>query len=361
VGVTVRNSCKTPNSGNTGDNVTITGTGFGTTQGSNTVKFNGATATVTSWSNTSIQTTVPAAATSGPVVVTVSNAPSDGVNFTAPPEINGISPQPAAVGANVTITGQNFGATQGSSVITCNNFSPFVSSWTSSSITVQRCLNGAGPAPLEITVNGVSSVLAVIDGILGPTISGFIPGGIAPVGAQVLIQGANFGATQGQSSVTVQGVAVTPVRWSDTGIVITIPNVATGFDTVTVTVGGASASGGLQVGALPVPSSLQVSPTAVNLLIGGTQQFNAVDQFGSPRPDATWSIDNTSLATLNTDASPLTGSIAVLTAVAAGKVNLKATVQGVTAMTAVTISFATSFPTGTVLWSAPPVSGFVPS
>jgi hypothetical protein len=350
----------TPNSGNTGDSVTITGTGFGTTQGSNTVKFNGATATVTSWTNTSIKTTVPAAATSGPVVVTVSNAPSDGINFTASPELSGISPQPAAAGASVTITGNNFGTSQGTSTFTCNGTAMFPSTWTSSSITVQGCVNGAGPIPVEITVNGVSSVPAVIDGILNPAISLVIPG-IAPVGARVLIQGANFGATQGQSTVTVQGVAVVPVSWSDTGIVISIPNVAIGSDTVAVTVAGASALASLQVEILPMPSSLQVSPGAVNLLIGGTQQFNSVDQFGQPRPDATWTVDNASLATITTDASPMTGSIGVLTAVAAGTVTLTATVQGVTAHTLVTISSLASFPPGTVLWSAPQQTGFVPT
>src|SRR5262249_39744249 len=73
-----------PTSGAAGTAVTITGTNFGATQRTSTVKFNGVTATPTSWSTTSIQTTVPATATTGPVVVTVSALASNGVTFTVP-------------------------------------------------------------------------------------------------------------------------------------------------------------------------------------------------------------------------------------------------------------------------------------
>jgi hypothetical protein len=62
--------------------VTISGTGFGATQGGSTVKFNGTAATPTSWSATSIVAPVPTGAASGNVVVTVAGAASNGVSFT---------------------------------------------------------------------------------------------------------------------------------------------------------------------------------------------------------------------------------------------------------------------------------------
>jgi hypothetical protein len=71
-----------PTSGLVGASVTITGANFGAAQGANAVKFNGTTATPTSWSATSIATKVPAGATTGNVVVTVGGAPSNGVSFT---------------------------------------------------------------------------------------------------------------------------------------------------------------------------------------------------------------------------------------------------------------------------------------
>jgi hypothetical protein len=46
-----------------------------------TVTFNGTTATATSWSDTSIQVTVPNGATTGNILATVSNAASNGVSF----------------------------------------------------------------------------------------------------------------------------------------------------------------------------------------------------------------------------------------------------------------------------------------
>src|SRR2546422_8916 len=63
----------TPNSGAVGATVTIAGSNFGSSQGTSTVKFNGTTATATSWSSTSITVHVPSGATTGNAVVTVSN------------------------------------------------------------------------------------------------------------------------------------------------------------------------------------------------------------------------------------------------------------------------------------------------
>jgi hypothetical protein len=71
-----------PASGAVGTAVTIAGANFGSSQGSSTVKFNGTTAAPTSWSATSIAVTVPAGATTGPVVVTVGGQASSGVTFT---------------------------------------------------------------------------------------------------------------------------------------------------------------------------------------------------------------------------------------------------------------------------------------
>jgi len=71
-----------PSSGAIGASVTISGTGFGTTQGSGTVSFNGTTTTVTSWNDTSLIMTVPTGATTGNVVVFASGVNSNGAAFT---------------------------------------------------------------------------------------------------------------------------------------------------------------------------------------------------------------------------------------------------------------------------------------
>jgi hypothetical protein len=69
-------------SGPVGAQVTINGLNFGAQQGSNSASFNGVAANVTSWSNTSINVTVPSGATTGQVVVVVSSQQSNGILFT---------------------------------------------------------------------------------------------------------------------------------------------------------------------------------------------------------------------------------------------------------------------------------------
>lgn len=81
---------------------------------------------------------------------------------------------------------------------------------------------------------------------------------------------------------------------------------------------------------MPVPVSVQVTPVGINLAVGNSQLFTAVDNLGRPRTDATWTIGNSSIATITTDASPW------LTAVAAGSTTLTATVQGVSAQAEIT-------------------------
>lgn len=105
-------------------------------------------------------------------------------------------------------------------------------------------------------------------------------------------------------------------------------------------------------GTLPAPNTLTVTPTGVNMLVGGTQQFNANDELGRVRTDATWTVSDTTVATITTDSSPL------MTAVAAGQVTLTASVGSVTGQTTVNILSGTSLPDGTLLWSAPPPAGF---
>lgn len=60
--------------GSVGSQVVIGGTGFGATQSGSTVLLNGAAVTINSWSDTSIMITIPAGATTGPMLVSV--APS---------------------------------------------------------------------------------------------------------------------------------------------------------------------------------------------------------------------------------------------------------------------------------------------
>jgi hypothetical protein len=89
-----------PASSAAGAPITITGTNFGATQGSSRLTFNGAAATPTGWSATSIVSPVPAGATTGNVIITVDGVASAGVSFTVVPV--SISPRTAAIAITQT-------------------------------------------------------------------------------------------------------------------------------------------------------------------------------------------------------------------------------------------------------------------
>src|SRR2546427_204098 len=76
------------------------------------VLFNGASAGVTTWSPTSITTTVPTGATTGGVTVYASGVFSNALNFTViqPPTISALFPSAGPPGGTVAIRGLNFGA-----------------------------------------------------------------------------------------------------------------------------------------------------------------------------------------------------------------------------------------------------------
>ena len=228
-----------PSSGRVGTSVTITGANFGATQGTSTVTFNGAVATPTSWSATSIVAPVPTGAGTGNVVVTVGGMASNGVSFTVTttsPSITGLNPASGPVGTSVTITGANFGSTQGASTVTFNGTVATPTSWSDMSIVVQ-VPTGAGTGNVVVTVGGLASNgVSFTVTTTSPIISGLSPRS-GPVGTSVTITGTNFGSTQGASTVTFNGTVATPTSWSATGIVAPVPaGASTGG--VVVTVGG---------------------------------------------------------------------------------------------------------------------------
>jgi gliding motility-associated-like protein len=99
-----------PTSGPVGTTVTITGTNFSTTPANNIVAFNGIAATVTASTVTTITTSVPAGATTGPITVTIgcdeatsssdfTVSASGGITFNTQP-----SNKTICSGANTTFT-----------------------------------------------------------------------------------------------------------------------------------------------------------------------------------------------------------------------------------------------------------------
>lgn len=129
-----------PKSGPVGSTVTIWGSGFSTTPGLNTVKFNGTTATVSSATANKLVVTVPAGATTGTVSVTVSATTVTSTKpFTVTPavtcasRITGFTPAVGVAGASVAISGAGFDA--GTNVALFNGRAGSISSATSTTLT----------------------------------------------------------------------------------------------------------------------------------------------------------------------------------------------------------------------------------
>src|SRR5208337_2920147 len=247
-------------SGPVGTLVMITGTNFGATQGTSTVRFNGTAGTPTAWSGTSITVSVPSGATTGNVVVTVGGVASNGVNFTvtAPaPIITSLSQISGPVGTSVMITGTNFGATQGTSTVTFNGTAGTPTAWSATSITV-AVPSGATTGNVIVTVGGVASngVNFTVT-VPAPSIASLSQTS-GPVGTAVTITGTNFGATQGTSTVKFNGTAGAPTNWSATSITVPVPSGAT-TGNIIVTVGGVASNGVNFTVTVPAPSIASLS------------------------------------------------------------------------------------------------------
>src|SRR5262249_31190758 len=219
----------TPTSGPVSAQVTVNGSGFGTTQGTSTLTFNNQpAASITSWSDSQIVATVSTSTSSGSVKVTNGGVPSNtNIYFTVPaPQITSISPTSGGVGTQVTINGSGLQAARGRGYMAIGNVGATPSSWSDTQIVV-TVPAGAYTGPVQVTANnGVTSNNNIVFTMPNPVIAGFSPIAGA-VGAQVQINGTGFGATQGSSSVSFwyQNTA-TVVSWSDTQITVTVPSSA---------------------------------------------------------------------------------------------------------------------------------------
>ncbi len=210
--------------------LTINGSGFGASQGSGYIAFQGAgyVTAVTSWSATQIVVTVPSNVTPGNLYVNQNGTASNLMPYTVPPtpNITSITPNPAALGTSVTITGSNFGASQvsGSTVSFNGTNAGTASSWSATSITL-AVPSGATTGGVVVTVGGVASSSWSLTVQATPTISSISPTALTP-GGQLTINGSGFGASQGAGYIAFQGAEyVTAVSsWSATQIIVTVPS-----------------------------------------------------------------------------------------------------------------------------------------
>jgi RHS repeat-associated protein len=273
-------------SGPVGTAVTVNGSNFGSNQGNSTVKFNGTTASVTSWGSSTIKVTVPSAATTGNVVVTVSGVASNGKNFIVTPYITSLSITSGAVGATVTITGTTFGSPQGTSTVKFNGTAATATTWVATSIVV-TVPSGATTGNVVVTVSSQASNGVNFTVVPAPTISSLSPT-TGAVSASVTINGSNFGSSQGSSTVKFNGTSATPTNWNSSTITVPVPSSAT-TGSVIVHASGVD-SNGSSFTVVPAPSitSLSITTGAVSAAVTITGS-----NFGSPQGSGSVAFNGT--------------------------------------------------------------------
>jgi hypothetical protein len=254
------------NSAPVGVAVSITGTGFGASQGTSAVSFNGTAATVTNWSATGITATVPLGATTGNLVVTVSGASSNGIAFTVlpSPAIGSLSPTSGSVTTSVLISGTGFGPNQNSVNVTFNGLAGVITSWSATSITA-TVPTGATTGPVVVTLDGVANSNGVSFTVTAPTIVSIA---VTPVSPLVFVGGTQqFTATGTYSDGSTLNVSAT-ATWSSTATGVATINgtglataVSPGQATIQASLGSTSGSASLTVGQ-SAPSGNMTTPRA---------------------------------------------------------------------------------------------------
>jgi hypothetical protein len=228
----------TPANGRSGTNVVISGTNF---LGASDVQFGGLSVgagAFTVQNNNTIQTTVPAGASSGGVkVIAPAGSFPTTSNFVIQPTISGFTPTSGIVGTTVAITGANFNV----SGLTVKFGGVTAATPTSVTFGTLNAVvpSGATNAPITVsTVDGSMTSAQLF--YLPPAITSFLP--TNSPNTTVVLSGSNF---IGASAVTFTGTSPVPVTNTTNNMLMTVTvpaGVITGPISIT-TPGGTANSG----------------------------------------------------------------------------------------------------------------------
>lgn len=257
----------TPNSGAAGTQVAITGSGFGSTQGSGMVWLGTAQGVVTSWSDTEVDATVAPGSFSGNAQVLQNGVWSNSVPFSVPgnPRISKISPASGPVGTTVTISGVGFGASQGSGIVWIGGAYASAVAW--SDTQVQATVAGSavtGIAKIQQNGNWSNAIAFTVSGSSTPVT-------LVPDALNMVV-----GETRSIQAIDSNSQPVTGLAWSSSDPTIVSlstddPPIITALAAGNVTINAGNASADLTVtsGSLPLGTIIWSNPGDVS----GVQQI----------------------------------------------------------------------------------------
>jgi hypothetical protein len=246
-----------PSAGPIGSSVAIEGSSL---RDASQVTFNGTPAAgfVVNTAGTLLTVTLPAGATTGPVVVTTPNGVSNGLTFTVGPTITSLSPAFGGPGTQVTVAGSNFA---GTTQVTFNGtVAPsFAVNGTGTSLTVAAPA-GVTTGPVVVTAAGTASNGVVYTA--APVITAFTPAS-GLIGTSVTIAGTDLNLP---TRVLFNGVAATFTAGSATQFTATVPVGASTGPVLVVTAHGSGTSAANFTVSAPVLTA--ITPAAAP--VGGT-------------------------------------------------------------------------------------------
>ncbi len=232
----------TPLSGLPGSSVTINGANF---VGATNVSFSGVAATFNVSADTQITTTVPATATTGPIIVsTPGGSVTSSVPFYLPPRLTTMVPETGTVGTSVTLTGTNFTGVTSVTFAGTNSttVSAPITSLNATQMNVVVPTNAVSGLVIVTTPGGV--IASTNNFTVTPRVDSFTPL-LGPAGTTVTVAGYNFtgvtavrfnGVNAGFSSVTdTQLVTVVPIGASTGPLTVVTPD-GTGAAAINFTV-----------------------------------------------------------------------------------------------------------------------------
>ncbi|NBW36809.1 MAG: hypothetical protein EBR30_17645 [Cytophagia bacterium] len=197
----------------------------------------------------------------------------DGAETQPAPSISGFTPTSGAIGATVTISGNNFSTTIANNQVKFGAINATVTAATATSITT-TVPAGASTGKISVTVNGQTAISTNDFVIEVPVvITGFAPASGA-AGSTVTITGSGFSSTLASNTAFINNFAATITAASSTSLTITVPAAAT-TGKVSVRVGNQNATSATDFTVLVPPTLTFFQPFSAD--IGATVTINGTN------------------------------------------------------------------------------------
>ncbi|MDD3146378.1 MAG: IPT/TIG domain-containing protein [Candidatus Riflebacteria bacterium] len=212
-----------PASGEAGQRIVISGSGFGTKKEGLRVSFNGLDSLIHSFSDSEIVTEVPPGATTGLLLVVCGNGEkSAGVFAVLDPGLT-ITPQYGPPGTLVDLAGKDFGPDQTNAQILVNGTAAVIQSWTDTLIRfVIPEKAAAGIVTLSLRGREKTAGMFRVTRVFS------VSAAKATQGTAITITGEGWGTEKALNSlIFAPNIPATVNTWSDAKVVVTVPAGAT--------------------------------------------------------------------------------------------------------------------------------------